>query len=119
MKAVVGAPAVEQRRSVACRLRRRDVAKSDGVVAGRDDLGNDRRDVAESPIQQRSLPRAVEITLLLAPAPNAPDGEKPRAYRTLVSMEADGVTPFQPQVVPPPPPSSNNSRSSCRLFRRL
>ena len=61
----------------------------------------------DNSVPQRDLPRAVEITLLLSPPPGAPDGEKPRAYRTVVPIETDGVTPFEPEVVPPPPPSSD------------
>lgn len=63
----------------------------------------------DNSVPSRELPRAVEITLLLAPSPGAPDGVKPRAYRTLVPLEADGVMPFEPETVPPPTPGSGTS----------
>jgi hypothetical protein len=40
-------------------MRRRDVAKHDGVVARRDHFDDDRGDMAESALQQRSLVRPV------------------------------------------------------------
>jgi hypothetical protein len=60
----------------------------------------------DNSVPSRELPKAVEITLLLAPPADAPEGAKPRVYRTTVALEANGVTPFQPEVVPPPQPAS-------------
>lgn len=60
-----------------------------------------------SPVN-RSLPRAVEVTLLLAPRPDH-DRDKPRAYKTLIQLGADGVAPFETEVVPPAEPGTQPS----------
>lgn len=51
----------------------------------------------------RSLPRAVEVTLLLAPRTDR-ERDKPRAYKTLIQLGATGVAPFETEVVPPTDP---------------
>lgn len=52
---------------------------------------------------ERSLPRAVEVTLLLAPRSDR-EGDKPRAYKTLIQLGATGVAPFETEVIPPAEP---------------
>jgi type II secretion system protein J len=55
---------------------------------------------------RRKLPRGVEITLLLSPPAGAFDGARPRAYRTVVPVQADTPVRFEPEVVPRPSPGS-------------
>jgi prepilin-type N-terminal cleavage/methylation domain-containing protein len=62
------------------------------------------------PPPQRELPRAVEVTLLLAPAPGGAETEKPRVYRTVVPIRADGPPPFEVEIVPPPEPAGAEQR---------
>lgn len=52
---------------------------------------------------ERSLPRAVEVTLLLAPRSDR-QGDKPRAYKTLIQLGSTGVAPFETEVTPPAEP---------------
>jgi hypothetical protein len=55
----------------------------------------------------RSLPRAVEITLMLAPREER-ENDKPRAYKTLVQIGASGVAPFETEITPAQTPSGGN-----------
>lgn len=57
----------------------------------------------------RKLPRAVEVTLLLAPDPRD-EGAKPRMYRTVIPVEASGTIPFEPELVPRPNPSGGSGQ---------
>ena len=62
----------------------------------------------EEPVPEpsrRRLPRAVEVTLLLAPASNESTERLSRLYRTVVLVGADGVAPFETQVNPAQPGS--------------
>jgi prepilin-type N-terminal cleavage/methylation domain-containing protein len=59
----------------------------------------------------RELPRVVEITLILAPGPDAAESEKPRAYKTLVQLRGGGVPPFEPQRVPRPQQAGGNRQA--------
>jgi len=54
----------------------------------------------------RTLPLAVEVTLLLAPRPER-ERDKPRAYKTLIQLGATGVAPFETEVVPPADPGGD------------
>lgn len=62
--------------------------------------------LAEARRSSRSLPRAVEVTLLLAPRTDR-ERDKPRAYKTLIQLGATGVVPFEPEVVPPAEPGTD------------
>lgn len=59
---------------------------------------------------ERTLPRAVEITLLLAPRTDR-ERDKPRAYKTLIQVGATGVAPFETEVVPPADPGTDPAAS--------
>jgi prepilin-type N-terminal cleavage/methylation domain-containing protein len=48
---------------------------------------------------RRTLPRGVEITLLLAPTGDR-EQAKPRAYKTVVLLTNSGIAPFETEVVP-------------------
>jgi prepilin-type N-terminal cleavage/methylation domain-containing protein len=63
-----------------------------------------------SRVSTRKLPKAVEVVLLLAPSGEAAR-DKPRVYRTLVPLRADGTVPFESEVVPPPDPNANPNNS--------
>jgi len=47
----------------------------------------------------RTLPRTVEVTLMLAPPPGSPPERLPRMYRTLVPLRASGVAPFETEIL--------------------
>ncbi len=49
---------------------------------------------------RRTLPRAVELTLVMAPGEEDPEGRLPRMYRTVIRPGADGVAPFEVEVEP-------------------
>jgi len=53
------------------------------------------------PASRRTLPRAVEVTLLLSPSAN-PDDTKQRAYKTVILLGANSVAPFETEVTPAP-----------------
>lgn len=53
----------------------------------------------------RSLPRAVEVTLLLAPPGSRPEDPR-RAYKTTILLSANGVPPFETEVIPAPQPGA-------------
>jgi len=59
---------------------------------------------------ERTLPRAVEVTLLLAPR-NDRERDKPRAYKTLIQLGATGVAPFETEVVPPADPGTDPEKN--------
>lgn len=58
----------------------------------------------------RTLPRAVEVTLLLAPRSDR-ERDKPRAYKTLIQLGATGVAPFETEVVPPAEPGTDPGKN--------
>jgi general secretion pathway protein J len=53
----------------------------------------------------RTLPRAVEVTLLLSPAGSRAE-DKQRAYKTTILLSANGVAPFETEVTPAPQPGA-------------
>jgi prepilin-type N-terminal cleavage/methylation domain-containing protein len=57
----------------------------------------------EHPPVSRSLPRGVEVTLLLAPQEGS-RSPLPRIYKTFILIGAEGVPPFEPETVPAPGP---------------
>jgi prepilin-type N-terminal cleavage/methylation domain-containing protein len=66
----------------------------------------DESQLSDAPRTARALPRAVEITLLLAPRRDR-ERDKPRAYKTVIQLGATGVAPFDTEVLPPPAPGSD------------
>lgn len=70
----------------------------------------------------RKLPRAVEVVLLLAPVGETAR-DKPRVYKTLAPLRADGVFPFETEVDPPQPAAQEQAPgqappTSARIQRR-
>lgn len=69
------------------------------------------------PGEERTLPRAVEVTLLLAPEAGSPEGTAPRLYRTVVPIGAEAAPPFEPETVLPPPQQAAGGGGETRTRR--
>jgi prepilin-type N-terminal cleavage/methylation domain-containing protein len=61
---------------------------------------------------QRQLPRLVEVTLMLAQTPKPGQDRTPRMYRVVVPLGADGVPPFETEIVPQPSPAGAGTPGS-------